>query len=180
MCVASLRSTGAVPWAIAIAWIAFAALQEPLLLRAYGICLPVQAAAVTAVVLSILVSMALPRTQSCLAHLVSTAIVAIVIPAALGLAVWALDRAVGRASLPSPPYEALASISIIILSVCVYARFSVSMGGWAVAFLPGYAVLASQLVRLRGPEWPHEQTAASILALFAATTVALVYCRKKT
>jgi hypothetical protein len=174
---AALRRAGYAPWLLAMGVLAIAALQEPAMLRAYGIRLPWQAAwaigfGLVAVLASGLPGSRFARTQVS-ASLALTSLVALALAALLAL----VDLSFGRAG-------ALANALLwwlgFVLSFYQFAIVQVAVRGarWplAAAALATAALLAVVLaVRFDGRNWSAPVLAATLLAALAATAAARAF-----
>jgi hypothetical protein len=128
--VAALRTAGWAPWLLVLGWGAFAALQEPLLFRSYGIRLPIQAAwPAGLVVLALLVASA-PSPRSFASQVVTgkalTAFIASVI--AVGLAAASAAR-VDLAGLDAA-FAWAAAFALLATPLAVVLFAARSLGAW--------------------------------------------------
>jgi len=177
--IASLRAAGPVPWLLAIAWIAIASLQEPVVLRSFGVHLPVEAASAATCVVSLVLATSAPSVRLPVGSgLRSLALVGLVGGIMFGC-VLVLAACRGE-RLPQVANVAAATSITTLVTIC-YASCAVNLAkpAWlAIAVL--HAVLAFLVgMRVHEAGWSFQTVIASIAGLAGATTSTLMHAGER-
>jgi hypothetical protein len=139
----ALRRAGYPPWLLAGGVLAMAALQEPMLLRAYGIRLPWQAAWPIGGALVAVLAAGLPTARSILSQVLSAIALVVIVATPVAAALAAVDVAYGRQG---------------VLAACL---------GWGAGFALAFYQFAIVLAAVRRAPWPLAATATAGAALLA-------------
>lgn len=170
----ALRRAGYAPWLLAGGVLAMAVLQEPTLLRAYGIRLPWQAAWMVAATLLAVLAAGLPVASVVLTQSVTSLSLTAIVVMPIASLLAASDLAFGRAgALASGAQWALGGVLslyqfAIVLVASRRAAWPLAAAACAVAALLAIALA----VRFDAGNWSTPVLAATLLAVLAATAAA--------
>jgi hypothetical protein len=175
--VAALRSTGWLPWLLLAGWVVYAALQEPRLLRAHGIELVRDAAAIAAIAGAIAIGATLPVPRATVAFLVAAAALAAILTAAAVGSAWGTELLRGRHvvhALRLNPGHVYISAIITICYVALATRMR-SGTGW---LLCAGALLWVGSVLPRAETCATFPVLASIACFSSAAALAVGHCQR--
>lgn len=167
---AAVRRAGYAPWLIAMGALAMAALQEPTLLRSYGIRLPWQAAwAVGGTLLAVLAT-GLPPTRHEATQVASLNALTMFVASALGGAVATCDLLLGRADVLTTAAAWAAGFALSL------NHFAITVAAWRgeptavtnVAVVVAGLLAVVLAVRFDAGNWSPSVLAATLLANLAA------------
>lgn len=171
---AAIRHAGYSPWLLVVGWGLFAALQEPLLFRAFGIRLPLQAAWPAVLALVALLVASSPRPAKELSQVIAMKGLVIISSACLGLALAAIEVLRGPADGLGRVAAWLGSCILVATPFALALLAArVAYGVARAAIVVAACVLAGTLaVRFDAEPWSLRALAATLCAWVAAMSLA--------
>lgn len=171
---ASLRRAGYPPWLLAAGVLAMAALQEPTLLRAYGIRLPWQAAWIVAATLLTVLAAGLPAASFVRSQVSASVILTAVVVVPIAAVLTASDLAFGRVgAVANGALWALGGVlSLYQFAIVLVASRRAAWPLAAVASAVAALLAIALAVRFDAGNWSPPVLAATLLAGLAATAAA--------
>lgn len=175
-CTAAIRRAGYAPWLLALGVVAMAALQEPTLLRTYGITLPWQSAWVVGATLLSILAVGVPPTRSIASQIVTSQVLVLMVGCAFGASLTVCDLLLGRAD------TAARAVGWGLAFVCSLYPFAIVLVAGRAAAAPSAALAAAiaallavvLAARFDSGNWSAPVLAATLLAGLAATAAARV------
>lgn len=167
---AAVRRAGYAPWLIALGALAMAALQEPTLLRSYGIRLPWQAAwAVGGTLLAVLAT-GLPPSWQIVTQVATANILTMIVASVLGGAVATCDLLLGRADVltTAAAWAAGFALSVNHFAITVAAWRGAPTAVASVAVAVAGLLAIALAVRFDAGNWSPSVLAATLLANLSA------------
>jgi len=173
--IASLRGAGPVPWLLAIAWIAIASLQEPVVLRSFGIHLPVEAALAATCVVSLVLATSAPSVRLPIASGLRNVVIVGLVGGVMFGSVLVFAALRGE-RLPHVATAAVATVITIVPAV-VYATTSLdrARSAWMTIAVLHAALALVVGMRVHEAGWSLQTVVASIAGLAGATTSTLMH-----